>query len=215
MARAEAGARRHKLIEAAADLFYKQGVEATSLKDVASASRVPLGSVFYYYPTKDDLTVAVVERRHRHVARLVERHEQITDPARRLLGLIDVWMSDREVDARYGCPIGSLCFEVARARRLDAAAPFRVLIDWCREQFRLLGAGREAERHAVHLTAALQGISLMASVLSDPRLIERETAYLKSWIGELAARQPAPRKARPRRAARRGSDVKRSPPPKR
>ncbi|MEW5964263.1 MAG: TetR/AcrR family transcriptional regulator [Pseudomonadota bacterium] len=202
--------KRDQLVEAAASLFHRQGVEATSLKDVAKASRVPLGSVYYYYPTKDDLTAAVIERRRSHVARLVGRHTKIANPADRLIALVDVWMADREIDARYGCPIGSLCFEVARARRLDAAAPFQTLIDWCSRQFRALGAGREAERYAVHLLAALQGISMVASVLSDPRLIEHEAACLRSWVRTLAGSARTPRTSGPRRAARRGAKAKRS-----
>lgn len=202
--------RREQLVEAAARLYHRQGVEATSLKDVAKASRIPLGSVYYYYPTKDDLTAAVIDRRHGHVARLIGRHAEIADPAGRLIALIDVWMTDREIDARFGCPIGSLCFEVARARRMDAASPFRTLIDWCGDQFRALGAGRDAERHAVHLTAALQGISLIASVLAEPRLIEQEAAGLKSWVRTIGEPSPGTRNSVPRRAARRGGRRKRS-----
>lgn len=204
-----ANTKRERLIEAAARLFHKHGVAATSLKDVAQASKVPLGSVYYYYPTKDDLTRAVIVRRQNHVAGLVARHAQCPDPVSRLHALIDVWVADRDIDARYGCPIGSLCFEVARARQLDAAGPFRVLLDWCAEQFRALGTGADAARHAVHLIAALQGISLTASVMADARLIAMEAKYLKHWVRGLDRGDTEPRGQATRRAAKRVARRKR------
>lgn len=210
MRRTASHGKQKQLVAAAAGLFHKRGVEATSLKDVAECSKIPLGSVYYYYPTKDDLTAAVVARRHQDVARLTGQRAEVADPAQRLIALIDVWISDSDVDARYGCPIGSLCLEVARARRLDAAAPFKALIAWCSEQFRALGQERQAETRAVHLTASLQGISLLACVLADPRLIEREATLLKDWIRGIAAERHGANTSGARRAARRGARTKRS-----
>lgn len=202
--------KREKLVEAAATLFHRRGVEATTLKDVAAASGVPIGSVFYYYPTKDELTAAVVARRAAHVADLLERHSRLGDPASSLSALVDIWMSDREIDAQFGCPIGSLCFEVARVRRLDATAPFDALIDWAERQFRELGEGARSKAQAIHLLAALQGISLMASVMSDPNLIAGEVKHLKRWIRELSATRKPSRTKVVRRPAERATRSKRS-----
>ncbi len=202
--------RREKLVEAAATLFHRRGVEATTLKDVAHASGVPMGSVFYYYPTKDDLTAAVIARRAAHVVDMLERHSRRAGPVGRLHALVDVWMSDRYVDAQFGCPIGSLCFEVARVRRLDATAPFQTLIDWAESQFRALGAGAKSRAHAAHLVAALQGISLMASVMSAPDLIAGEVAYLKNWIRGLRILDEHPRRQAARRTAERAASTHRS-----
>lgn len=181
-------ARRKRLEAAAADLFHKAGVAATSLADVAEAAKVPLGGVYYHFRTKDDLAAAVVERQRAHLRALVARHDDIADPLKRLEAFVDVWTNDREIDARYGCPIGSICFEIARARGAAgrrAAEPFRVLLDWCERQFLALGAGRDAAGRALHLVAALQGISLTAAVLNDSGAIEAEARYLKAWLGSL------------------------------
>lgn len=189
-----AATRRERLEAAAADLFHKSGVAATSLADVAQAAKVPLGGVYYHFRTKDDLAAAVIERQRTHLRALVARHDKIADPLKRLEAFVDVWVNDREIDARYGCPIGSICFEIARARGAAgrrAAEPFRVLLDWCEAQFRALGAGRAAPGHALHLVAALQGISLTAGVLNDPGPIEAEARHLKTWLGGLKSRTRA------------------------
>ena len=203
-----AAPRRERLEAAAADLFHKAGVAATSLADVAEAAKVPLGGVYYHFRTKDDLAAAVVERQRTHLRDLVARHDGIADPLKRLEAFVDVWADDREIDARYGCPIGSICFEIARARGAagrHAAEPFRVMLDWCAEQFRALGAGRAASGHALHLVAALQGISLTAGVLNDPGAIEAEARHLKAWLGGFQSRSRV-RGGRDRRTRGAGRD---------
>jgi hypothetical protein len=89
---------------------------------------------------------------------------------------------------RYGCPVGSLCFELAKARgplSKQAIKPFKSLLVWCEEQFRLLGTGKASGRHALHLVASLQGISLTAAVFGDPKLIVMEAAHLREWLRTL------------------------------
>jgi AcrR family transcriptional regulator len=45
-------AKREALVLAAAELFWMRGFEASSLADIAEASGVPLGNVYYYFKTK-------------------------------------------------------------------------------------------------------------------------------------------------------------------
>jgi len=55
--------KRGRLIVAACDLFYRQGIAGTTLAHIAEAAEVPLGNVYYYFKTKDDIVAAVVEAR--------------------------------------------------------------------------------------------------------------------------------------------------------
>ena len=41
--------------------MYRQGVARTTLADIAQAADVPVGNVYYYFKTKDDIIAAVVE----------------------------------------------------------------------------------------------------------------------------------------------------------
>src|SRR6267143_1760784 len=55
--------KRTRLIETATKLAYGRGFRETSLSDIAEAARVPVGNVYYYFKTKEELAEAVVERR--------------------------------------------------------------------------------------------------------------------------------------------------------
>ena len=45
--------KRDRLIEAAKEKFYQQGVARTTLADIAQQAQVPLGNVYYHFRTKE------------------------------------------------------------------------------------------------------------------------------------------------------------------
>jgi TetR/AcrR family transcriptional regulator, transcriptional repressor for nem operon len=59
----ERGGKRERLVSAAADLLHRQGVQATTLQQIAGAAHIPPGIVYYYFKTRDDLVRAVVDTR--------------------------------------------------------------------------------------------------------------------------------------------------------
>lgn len=50
-----------RLLHAARDRFLADGVDGASLRAIARAAGTNLGMLYYYFPTKDDLFLAVVE----------------------------------------------------------------------------------------------------------------------------------------------------------
>lgn len=64
------GNRRYELITAAAQLFRRQGFDATSTRDIAAAVGMHSGSPFYHFKSKDALLFAVMEEgMHSAIAR--------------------------------------------------------------------------------------------------------------------------------------------------
>ena len=55
--------KRARLIRTAAKLAYRHGFRETSLADIAEAAKVPVGNVYYYFKTKDEIGEAIVEQR--------------------------------------------------------------------------------------------------------------------------------------------------------
>jgi AcrR family transcriptional regulator len=51
-----------RLIKAAREAFLTQGVDGASLREIAAEAGTSLGMITYYFPTKDDLFLAVLER---------------------------------------------------------------------------------------------------------------------------------------------------------
>src|SRR6202165_2800601 len=57
--------KRQRLVEGARLVLHRQGVEKTTLADIAQAADVPVGNVYYYFKTKDELVQATIDA-HAH-----------------------------------------------------------------------------------------------------------------------------------------------------
>lgn len=180
--------RRDKLVQAASRLIQRQGYARTTLAEIAEAGGVPLGSVYYYFKTKDEVLVAIIDRRVEGLRHLLADATEFVGPRERLETLIQIWVTDKDIDTLYGCPIGSLCYELAKQREASSEAtakPLKFLLQWAEEQFRQLGRGEESPAHALHLITVLQGASLVANAFNNPAVILQETDLLKAWLANL------------------------------
>ncbi len=180
--------KRSRLIEAADVLVHRQGFNETTLADIAKEAKVPLGNVYYYFKTKDELGDALIEQRGRAYQALREEWDRKPDPKSRLNAFIQMTLDNRQVLARSGCPIGSLCEELHKdggplADR--ASALFEAFLSWLEVQFRALGQGKESAAHSIHLLSALQGATLLTHSFGTTSYVEREAARLKKWIRDL------------------------------
>lgn len=181
--------KRERLATAAAEVFHQQGVEKTTIADIARAADVPVGNVYYYFKTKDQLVQAAIGAHASVLDTVIAELEKLDEPAERLKGLVRGWVEQRELAVRYGCPSGTLATELdKRADGLDQelAAVMRVLIDWVEGQFAAMGRD-DARELAVALISAYQGISLLTNTFRDPELMEIEGRRLERWIDSLAA----------------------------
>jgi TetR/AcrR family transcriptional regulator, transcriptional repressor for nem operon len=182
------GDKRTRLVETAAGLTHEHGFNRTSLADIAHASGVPLGNVYYYFKTKDALGEALVVRLAAMYQGLRGRWEAHANPRRRLETFIQMTIDNRAALARSGCPIGTLCAELHKdgGPLADRASQlFAELLTWLEAQFRTLGKGEESADLAVHLLSALQGATLLTHAFHSTRYVEREAGRLKAWIRSL------------------------------
>ncbi|MGW7199043.1 TetR/AcrR family transcriptional regulator [Streptomyces chryseus] len=191
--RARAADKRRRLTIEAARVLHEQGVERTTLADIARAADVPVGNVYYYFKTKDELVLAALSEHSAHLDELTGRLDQLPDPRDRLEGLIRAWVDQRDVAARYGCPTGTLAVELDKRADgtldTEAGTVIRRLLDWTGHQFRALGLP-DPEDLAVTLISAYQGMSLLANALRDPDLMARQGDRLLHWLDSLQSPDP-------------------------
>ncbi|MFF5029507.1 TetR/AcrR family transcriptional regulator [Streptomyces collinus] len=185
--RARRGGKRERLVEAAVRVFHEQGVEKTTLADIARTADVPVGNVYYYFKTKDQLVEAAVGAHRDRLAALTCRLEALPGPADRLKALVAGWVEERETAARFGCPFGTLATELDKrddGPDLAVSEVMRALIDWTAGQFTELGRP-DAHALALELVAAYQGMSVLTHTLRDPTIMTTQGERLTSWIDSL------------------------------
>ncbi len=109
---------RERVVDAARQLFWEQGYEATSLARIAEASGANPGSVYYFFRTKAEILDAVLEHYERQLGAwlLDPVFERTDDPLQRVYGVIGTYRSFLlETGYSLGCPVGGLALEIDEA----------------------------------------------------------------------------------------------------
>ncbi len=180
--------KRERLISATRAVIHQQGVEKTTIADIARDADVPVGNVYYYFKTKDELVAAAIDSHVEDIQSLLRTLERHRTPQARLKALVRELTAQRELAAQYGCPLGSLCSELDKRTgglHHACAEMLRLPIDWSEQQFRLINP-REARDLAIALMASYQGIALLTNTFRDPELMTREARRIERWIDSLA-----------------------------
>jgi AcrR family transcriptional regulator len=179
---------RTRLLQAAVKVTYQYGFGDAAIADIAKEARVPLGNVYYYFKTKDQIGDAIVQLRLSRFRRLLQELDKADSPKERLCGFVQIKIKNREALARGGCPVGTLCSELQKyggAVARKSTVLFAEALGWMEAQFMALGKGADSRGLAVHLLSATQGVSLLAHTFHDPDMIANEAVRLQEWIRSL------------------------------
>ena len=186
-------ATREQIIEAADRLFYRRGYEHTSFADVAEAVGISRGNFYHHFKAKDEILAAVIELRLGKTRGMLEQWTKDgKDPVERIRSFIHILFRNQGLIERYGCPVGTLCTELAKlghSARDDAAQLFALFRDWLREQFEQLGRGADADALAMHVLARSQGVATLANAFRDDGFLAREVRVMDEWLEENARRR--------------------------
>lgn len=108
-------ATRDRLVFTALKLFGEKGYLSTSIQDILKEAGANPGSLYHFFPTKQDLLLAVLETyRDGIVPMLLEpAWRGVDDPIEKVFALLARYRDAlAATSGLYGCPIGSLALEL-------------------------------------------------------------------------------------------------------
>ncbi|MEO7778905.1 MAG: TetR/AcrR family transcriptional regulator [Fibrobacteria bacterium] len=178
-----------QLIQAADTLFHRKGFERSTIADVAAFAEVPVGNVYYYFKTKEDLVAAVTHLRNETTARWLLDLDRFPSARERLRLFVARFETLVESRLAHGCPTGGLCLEtnkIGGAVAEQAAIAFQNSLAWLESQFGALGRKRkQAKEDAARIVGGLQGAILLTNTLKDPAFMLNEVRRLEEWLDTL------------------------------
>jgi AcrR family transcriptional regulator len=168
---------RARIIAAAADLMYIQGVGSTTLDDVLAASGASKSQLYHHFDGKDALVRAVVDHVGEHI---IERERDALGHVSTIRGLRrwrDALVHNNALrHGAYGCALGSLASEVADHDDLARKTLSQLFSEWqglLADVLRriqhdgALPPDVSVEQLATGLMAALQGGYMLAQTEHD------------------------------------------------
>ena len=181
---------RQRIVAAAAELMFKDGVAGTTLEDVKDAAGVSSSQIYHYFADKRALVLAVIDHQSETI---VGGQEPMFDRLDTMDGL-RAWRDflvdhQRELHCVGGCPIGSLGSELAElddGARATVAATFDRWEAGIRDGLRRMHERGELTTDpddlAIATLAALQGGLLLTQMQRDTRPLEKGLDAILSHI---------------------------------
>jgi TetR/AcrR family transcriptional repressor of nem operon len=177
---------REQIIESADQLFYHRGFEHTSFADIADEVKISRGNFYHHFKTKDEILDAVIELRLKRTQGMLEKWElDGQNPIERIGKFIHMLIMNRAKLKLYGCPVGTLCTELAKMdheSKVHANKLMTLFRTWLSRQFLAAGRKKEADELAMHLLARSQGIATLANTFHDEKFIKNEVRQLEEWL---------------------------------
>jgi TetR/AcrR family transcriptional regulator, transcriptional repressor for nem operon len=194
---------RNRIIGAALGLFAAKGYGATTIADIAGAAKANPGSVYFFFPTKQEVLLAVLGAYGSgiHPMLLEPAWRGVEDPIERVFALLDKYRSLlTDSDCTYGCPIGSLALELhepdppVREALATNFAAWTAAIEACLDD-----AGKrlpsDVDRHAlaVFVLTTMEGAVMLARTYRGIEAYDAAIEQLHTYFA-LLQRKPAVRR---------------------
>jgi TetR/AcrR family transcriptional repressor of nem operon len=190
-------ARRARILNEAQQLFFSQGLKGVSMEAVAAAAGIKKANLFHYFPSKEALELAVLDRfsadlREHLAAQFAATAE---DPIAVVAAMFEeAARGMRRRRYRGGCFAGNLALEASDHRETVRVRVAQLLRFWVRELARLLERGRSAgyfrrdlapEPAAEAILSLFEGSLLYSKANRKPAAIENARsmaiAYLEAF----------------------------------
>lgn len=188
---------REKLLAAAMELFAFQGYANTPLAQIARKAGVLPGSLYYFFPTKQDLLNATLEERKKllwcDVLDPIWSAE--ADPIERVFALMKGYRQMLDMTGfSHGCPIGNLVIEVAETHPDSRHLLVQNFDNWltyvarCFEESQtLLPRGTDAHQLAVFVLTTMEGAVMLARAYRNFEAYDTAVTHLRDYVERLLA----------------------------
>ncbi|MEZ5681840.1 MAG: TetR/AcrR family transcriptional regulator [Erythrobacter sp.] len=188
-------ATREKIVQTAVELFWAKGYQSTSISDILSRSQVHSGSLYHFFPGKQDVLVAVLEWFRDGIEENLFAHAWagVDDPIERIFSLLNGYrMHLVSSDFMYGCPIGSLALELhepdPRVRELLAVnfSNWVSGVEKCLDDAGdRLPSGTDRRALAEFILTIMEGAIMQARTSRDITLFDRNVEVLRGHLDNL------------------------------
>ena len=192
---------RWRIVEAAMELFWLKGYASTSVADILSRSQVNSGSLYHFFPGKQDVLLAVLEAYRDGIRPMLldPAWQGVDDPIERVFALLALYRrAIVDTDCTYGCPIGSLALELHEADpivRQRMAENFTAWVDAVEGCFAAAAhrfrAGTEFRGLAELALNIMEGGVMQARTYRDVACFDRAVAQFRQAVDALMIKEMA------------------------
>lgn len=178
--------RRERLVEAVLDVIAREGSAGATYRAVAAAADVPMGSMTYHFPTRDDMLYAafthLADTQHARFDQIMADLPPGQDPRERVVELIVTHGAGYGRDLVLSAELYALAVRDER---------YRALIQAWMERSRASLARHFPPELAPMIDALQEGLVLHSHISTEPFDVDRVRAAVHRLIGPRPDDPPA------------------------
>ncbi len=178
-------------------LFAEKGYESTSVADILRGASANSGSLYHFFPTKQDLLIEVLKRYRDGIGPMLlePAWQGIADPIEKVFALLARYRQAlAQSDCFYGCPIGNLALEIHEPDppvRDLLAVNFDGWVDAIEACYVDAGArlpqGLDRRALAVFTLTTMEGGVMQSRTHRSLAAFDRSVAMLRDYVRRLEA----------------------------
>jgi AcrR family transcriptional regulator len=175
---------RARLLQAASELFYAEGVQSVGIDRVIERAGVAKASLYSTFGSKEGLVCAYLNARHEEtLARLRSAVAATEDPIERLLAVFDAQARLFHTPDFHGCAFTAAATEAPSGGRIDAAAQsYRHDIHVLFNELAVAAGVPDPELLASQLQLVYDGGGLAANLDKNPEIATAARAAASALI---------------------------------
>lgn len=186
---------RQRILDAARQLFHRQGVSATSVDLILERAGMGKSQFYHYFPSKEDLVVAIVELQMREILEFLEPHTSRIETLEDMERWFKAYAELAQHHELLGCPVGVIAAESSpdsQPVRRQLIAALKLWTEAFAEALRrlqlngVLNREFEPERAAEFIGATIQGALLVNRVFQSPVPMNNAARQLRRYLESYA-----------------------------
>ncbi len=190
---------RTRILDAARQLFWLQGYNATSLDAILDNAHASIGSCYYHFKSKAHILLTLLDGNVGAFQPLIVAPacRQSSDPVERVMAVLNYYRGNLiSSDFGCGCLLGKVALEIPENQLLEkVSAGFNT---WTAAVERSLQGARPPLPPDVHLKslsqfilAVMEGAVMLSRAARSIEPFDAALLHIRSYLQQLAAQQPA------------------------
>ncbi|HLO98377.1 MAG TPA: TetR/AcrR family transcriptional regulator [Fimbriimonas sp.] len=186
---------RDRIVNTARELFFANGYNATGISEILQKSGAHSGSLYHYFPTKEELLIAVLRQYKELLQPMVigPARERVSEPIDRIFSVLTGYRLLLEAtDFRLGCPIGNLALEISNSHPGPRSLIRENFDGWLAEVRTLISEAAgylppevDVERLSIMLLATMEGAVMLARTYRSLEPFDQSVLALREHFDQL------------------------------
>ncbi len=183
---------REKILQASLEIFQHRGIGASSIALIAEETGIQKGSIYYFFPSKDDLAFETLARAKEKFIAFLEKSLDTKAPRESLHNYFRAIVKyHRERGLRGGCIFGNSALEMSEKNERIRQLLCDTFVEWKNMVKEVIEAGIQAgefrgdmdpEDMAWQVVSTIEGGIMISRTCRDIRHLQTALEKLEEWI---------------------------------